>query len=183
MIWLGRLVPDLDDVLAEIGLRHLDARRFEMAIEPNLFRHHGFALGDEARACFLADLQNNVPRVGRARRIMDMASALHHLPLIGFEIEVEMIERVVLDGARFLAEFAELRQLRPGQAALDDEAAFDVEKRPLELRIFQRAARVVLELLRRCLGQSGSLRLARLPDGRHIGHAGENFRDMAALDA
>jgi len=52
-----------------------------------------------------------------------------------------MVERMVLDGARFLAEFAELRQLRPRQAALDDEAAFDVEKCPLELRIFQRAAR------------------------------------------
>jgi hypothetical protein len=67
---------------------------------------------------------------------MHVASALCHLPLVGLEIKVEMIERMVLEDARFLAEFAELRQLRPRQAALDDETAFDVEKCPLELRIF-----------------------------------------------
>ena len=85
-----RLAPDLDDVLAEIGLRHLDAGGFEMGVEADLFRHHGFALGDEARAGLLADLQDNVARVGGARRVMHLASALRHLPLIGFEIEVEM---------------------------------------------------------------------------------------------
>ena len=36
MMWLGRLAPDLHDIFAEIGLDHLDARRLEMGIEPDL---------------------------------------------------------------------------------------------------------------------------------------------------
>jgi hypothetical protein len=44
------LAPDLDDVLAKIGLCHLDAGSFEMGVEADLLRYHGLALGDEAGA-------------------------------------------------------------------------------------------------------------------------------------
>ena len=107
-----RLARDLDDIFAEIGLDHLDPGGLEMRVEPDLLRHHGLALGDEARARVSAEPQHDVARVGRRRREMHMPAALDHLPLIGFEIKIEMVERVVLDGARLLAKLVELRQLR-----------------------------------------------------------------------
>ena len=137
-----RLAPDLNDVLAEVGLRHLDAGCFEMGVETDLLRHHGLALGDEASAGVLAEPEHNFARVRRGRREMHLAAAFDHFPLIGFEIKIEMRERVVLDGARLVAELVELRQLRLGSGALDDEPAFDVEKRTLQLCVGQRSCRV-----------------------------------------
>ena len=50
-----RFAPDLHDILAEIGLDHLDAGGFEMGVEPDLLRHHGLALGDELGARLAAE--------------------------------------------------------------------------------------------------------------------------------
>ena len=93
-----------------------------------------------------AELEHDVARVRRGRREVHMPAALVDLPLVGFEIKVEMGERMVLDRARLVAQRVELRQLRPRQRALDDEAALDVEKRALQLGIGQRAAALCLEV-------------------------------------
>ncbi len=138
--------PDLDDVLAEIGLGHLDACCLEMPVKADLLRHHGLALGDEAGASLLAELQDDGPRVGGARRVMHIPAARLHRPLIGFEIEVEISERMVLDGAGLVAQRAELRQLPLGERALDDEAALDVEKCALKLLVGECRRGVLLEI-------------------------------------
>src|SRR5437762_525980 len=41
-----RLAADLDQVLAEVGLDHLEAIAFECGIEADLLRDHRLALGD-----------------------------------------------------------------------------------------------------------------------------------------
>src|SRR6476661_10863505 len=139
------IVSDLDDVLAEIGLGHLDAGGLEMGVEPDLLRHHRLSLGDEAAASVLADLENDVACVGRARGEMHATSALHDLPLIGFEIEVEKEKRMVLERARLIAQPIEFRQLLLGVRALDDEAAFDVLKRSLQLGVGKRPLSTLFE--------------------------------------
>jgi hypothetical protein len=66
---------------------------------------------------------------------MHLASALDDLAFIGFEIKVEMGERVVLDGASFGAERIELWQLRLGCGTFGDKPGFDVLERSLQLAI------------------------------------------------
>ena len=53
-----------------------------------------------------------------SRRVMHLAATLRHLALIGLEIEIEMRQRVVLDGAGFLAQRVEFGQLRLRRLAL-----------------------------------------------------------------
>ncbi len=57
---------------------------------------------------------------------MHLAAALHHVALISLEIEIEMGERMIPDGACFVAQCIEFRQIRFGGVALDHETALDV---------------------------------------------------------
>ena len=56
-----------------------------------------------------------------------------------------MEKRMVLERARLIAQLIEFRQLRLGVRALDDEAAFDVLKRPLQLGIGKRPRGALFE--------------------------------------
>src|SRR3990170_5297741 len=145
MAWT--LAPQLHDIFAEIGLNHLDLRGLEMGVESDLLRHHRLAFGDKLGARLLAERENNGAGVGCGRRVVHRSAALGHLALIGIEIEIEMGERVVLDGAGFLAERVELGQLRSRRFALDDEAALDVLERLLQRSVGERMGGVGLEVL------------------------------------
>ena len=48
-------LAQLDDVFAEIGLDRREAALLEMSVQLDLFRHHGLALGDVARAALFED--------------------------------------------------------------------------------------------------------------------------------
>ena len=126
------LASELHDIFAEIGLDHLDLRGLEMRVEPDLLAHHRLAFGDELGAGLFAEPEHDGPRIGGGGRVMHFAAALDHLALIGLEIEIEMRQRMVLDGAGFLAQRVEFGQLRLGCRALGDETALDVEQRLLQ---------------------------------------------------
>ncbi len=111
MIWLGVSPLICDDIFAEIGLDRFDAGGLKMPVEPDLLRDHRLALGDAFRARAAADGEHHVACLRRRRSEMHLPAALDHLGFIGFEIEVEMVERVVLDGAGLGAKPVELRQL------------------------------------------------------------------------
>ena len=116
---------------------------------------------------------------------MHLPAALPHLPLIGFEIEIEMGERVVLDRARLLAKLVELGQFRDRRLALDDEAVLDVQERALKLRIGERFVRALLEglaAMASCQGPAHPALRGR-PMAGALGHAGQHLRDVARLDA
>src|SRR5687767_885711 len=101
---------------------------------------------------------------------MHLAPALGYLAFEGFEIEIEMRQRMVLDGAGVLAQPVELRQLRFRCPALLDEAALDVLQRPLQLQIAKRPTgaprEVVLCLFHRGPGFSASALERRSPAPR-----------------
>ncbi len=139
------VAPDLDDVFAEVGLDHLEARLFEMGVEPDLLRDHRLALGDALCVRGAAESEHDVARLLRIRSVVHRAAALGHLALIGLEVEVEMPERMVLDGARLGAKRLELRQSFHRRLPLEDEAALDVEQRALEFGIGEGPARVAAE--------------------------------------
>ena len=74
MMWLGRLVAQLDDVFAEIGLDRRDAQRFEMLVEADLLGDHRLRLGHGARAHAAAEVGDDLPGIGGRRRPMDVAA-------------------------------------------------------------------------------------------------------------
>ena len=91
MMWLGRSLAELDQVLAEIGLDRRDAIGFEMMVEVDLLGDHRLALGD--RAWRLRPRQ--MPRMA-ARASSAVAAqctwppAAIDLLLVALEIEIEM---------------------------------------------------------------------------------------------
>ncbi len=107
-----RLVANLDDVFAEIGLDRLDAVLLEVVVERDLLRDHRLALGDGPGADPLADVEHDVARLRRGLGVVHLAAGLADLLLVGLEVEVEMGERVVLDVAGAFAQPLELGQLR-----------------------------------------------------------------------
>ena len=70
---------------------------------------------------------------------MDVAARLDDLALVGFEIEIEMGERMVLDRAGAVAQRVEFRQPRHGVGAPADEV----------LRVRQRALQALVDAARR----------------------------------
>ena len=69
-----------------------------------------------------------------------------HLLLVGFEIKIEMRERMILDVARGIAQRLEFRQFGRRERAALDEAGAQMVKRLLQRRVLQRLMRVLLEL-------------------------------------
>ena len=139
------LAPDLHDIFAEVGLDHLDAGCFQMGIQSDLLRDHGLALGDALGFLGAAKREQGIARLRRRACVMHFPAALVHLLLIGLEIEVEITECVVLDRPRLGAKLIELGQFLDRRLALQDEAALDVLKRTLELRVGERLARIAGE--------------------------------------
>ena len=69
-----RLVAQLDDVFAEIGLDRRDAQRLEMIVEPISSEIIDFDLAIGPRADALAEVGDDAPRILRRRRPMDVAA-------------------------------------------------------------------------------------------------------------
>ncbi len=144
----GHLAAKLDDIFAEIGLDRRDAVGLERGVEADLFADHRLAFGDAVRAVAAADIEHDIiGGLGRAR-VMHDAARLLDLLLIGFEIEIEMRERMRLDIARLVAQGLEFRQARDGFGALGDKAVADEMQRLLQLRVCERLMRIVAELRR-----------------------------------
>ena len=106
----GRFAAQLNDVLAEVGFDRLDARRLERVVEADLLGDHRLALGDAFRAHRLAEVDDDLARFLGVLRVVDFAAARADLLLVGFEIKVEVGERVILDRLGAVAQRLELGQ-------------------------------------------------------------------------
>ena len=144
-----RLVAQLDDVFAQVGLDRLNIVRFEIGVEADLLGDHRFALGRRPGVDRTADVEDDAACVFRRGRPMHRAPGLPHLGLEGFEVEIEMRQRVVLDLAALVAQRLELRQAGGRGGAVDDEAAFHLVERGLQRLVGERFAGVLLEPGRR----------------------------------
>ena len=76
---------------------------------------------------------------------MDLAAGREDLPLVLFEIEIQMGQRVVLDVAGGVPQLLELRQSRHRRGATRDEAGTAAGERLLQAAIAQSAMGVFLE--------------------------------------
>ncbi len=133
-----RLVPELQDVLAEVGLDRGDAVLLEEVVEADLLGDHRLALGDRLRAGGAADVEDGLARLGRRAAPVHPAALLAHLRLEGLEVGVEVLERVVLDVAAGVAQVVEFGQAADRDRPLLLEAGVHVEQRLLE-RLRRRA--------------------------------------------
>ena len=146
MMWLGRLLADLHQVLAEIGLDHLEAAGpSRCALRPISSETIDLPLVTILASALAADLQDDRARVGRGRRPMHLGAGRRRLRLPGLEVEVEVGERVVLDVAADVAQRLELRQAVAGGGALCDQPGRQAGQRPLQLAVGERRAGVALE--------------------------------------
>jgi hypothetical protein len=141
-----RLAAKLNDIFAKIGLDRIDPRRLERGVEAKLLGDHRLAFGHGLGAALLTELQDDIDAFPGGQRIMDMAAGGDNLRLIGFEIEIEMGERVILDVARAVAQRLEFRQARGGGGALFNEIAAHETQRILQRRVLQRRMGVFLEM-------------------------------------
>ena len=105
-----RLVAQLNDVFAEIGLDRGDAVGLQVIIEGDLLGDHRFALGDDPGIDRAADLEHRGARLRGIACPMHPAARRGHVLLVKLEIEIEVAQRVVLDRAPCLAQFLEFRQ-------------------------------------------------------------------------
>ena len=111
-----RFLAQLQDVLAQIGLDRGDAVLFQMLVDPQLLGDHRLALGDRARIHPLADRQHRRAGIlGRAAPV-HVAAGFLDVGGPGFQIEIEIGERVILDVPPDIAQGLELRQRRHGGA-------------------------------------------------------------------
>ena len=123
MMWDGRLVAQLNDVLAKVGLDRLDSRPLERMIEADLLGDHRLALGDAFRAHRLAEVDDDLARFLGVLSVVDFAAARADLLLVGLEIKVEVGERMILDRPGAVAQRLELGQPCGRSRAPVDEIA------------------------------------------------------------
>ncbi len=143
-----RLLAQLDDVLAEIGLDRRDAVALQMVVDPELFGDHRLALGHGLGPGVLADLQHGRARLVRRAAPMHRAARALHVGGIGLEVEVEVRDRVILDVPPDVPKLLELRQPPHGGGAALEEGPLGGGQRLLQAGIGHRPAGVFLELRR-----------------------------------
>ena len=139
------LAADLEKVFAEIAFEDLDADIFEVAVEADLLGDHRFALGDQARAALAAEAGDDSACLGAVGCPVHAAAGGLGLCGEGFEIDVEVRDRVVADVASFVAQRLELRHARHGGSALGDEPAGQTGERAREILVGDGGGGVLLE--------------------------------------
>src|SRR5215469_872585 len=146
-----RLVPDLDEVFAEIGFNRRDAVGFEIVVDPHLLADHRLALGDGLGIEAAADGEHGFVGFSGVSAPVHLSAVGDHFLLEGFEIEIEMRQRVLLDRHRLLAQLLPFGQLRHRVRAALGESAAQIDHRALQIGIAERMVRVGLEGAAGCL--------------------------------
>jgi hypothetical protein len=131
------LAGELDDIFAQVRFHRLDAIFFEMLVQMNLFRGHRFGLHHQLHAALAGEIGDELARLGAGVGPDHFAAAGDHVALEFLEINIQMIERVLLEVVSVLAQILVVRQSvrNHGLAAIFGEAAGGGVNRELELGI------------------------------------------------
>src|SRR5438067_5947703 len=133
----GRLMPQLDDVFAEIGLDRGNAVRLEGFVEPHFLGDHRLALRDELGLRRSADLQYHRAGLLRGARPMHLAAGRLDAVLVQLEVAVEVLESVILDRSTGFAQRFELRQPLYGKTPSQRESGSGQTQRALQILVGQ----------------------------------------------
>ena len=132
-----RLMPQLDDVFAEIGFDGSNAVRLEEIVEPHLLGDHRLALRDELGARRAANLQHRGARLLGGARPMHLAAGSLDLAFVQLKVEVEVLESVILDRAAGFAQRLELRQPLDSQTTPQWKPGSRQTQRALQILVSQ----------------------------------------------
>ena len=95
---------ELDDVLAQIGFDRFDAVVFQMLVEMDFFGGHRLRFHDQLDAAIVRQIADEVARFRAVVRPDHFAAARDDVALQFLQIVVQMIQRVLLDIVRVLAQ-------------------------------------------------------------------------------
>ena len=176
-----RLVAQLNDVFAEIGLDRRDAVGFEEIVEADLLGHHRLAFGYRLGADRAADLQHRGAGLLRRCGPMHLAARSQDLAFVELEVEVEVLEGMVLDRPAGLAQSLEFGEPLDREAPPQRKPGSRETERPLQIVVGKAGAGI---LPRSCGWSRASLAYRGAPiGGTSSAMPGQHFRHMADLDA
>ena len=141
-----RLICQLHDIFAEIGLDDLETGRFQMRVEADFLSDHGLCLGNDARTGAFAQPGDQIARFLPIARPVHRDAGAGCCCFIGFEVMIEMCEHMVLDGLPAVAQRIEFGQALNRPCAIAGEIDLQRLQRLPQVRIRQRAAALLLEL-------------------------------------
>src|SRR5215470_11040738 len=139
-------LAQLNDVFAEVGFNRGNAVRLEVFVEPHLLGDHRLALGDRLGAGRTADLQNSSARLFRRARPMNLTARGFYFTFVILQIEVEMLDRMVLDRSADFTKSLELGQALDREAPAQRKASARKSQCPLQILVGKRAAGASLKV-------------------------------------
>jgi hypothetical protein len=148
----GRFARQLDDVLAEIRLDGLHARRLQGLVHSDLFAHHGLALGDALGARLVADLHHDALRVLGGLCPVHLPALADDGLFVAFQVEIQVLQSVVLDRDCAVAQGFVFGQGVERHPALEHEAVLCACQRTAQGFVAQRLYGAGLEFTASGLG-------------------------------
>ena len=127
MAW--RFFPDLDEVFAKVCFDGPDAGGLQMIVDGDLLADHRFSLGDGSGVRVAANLQNGIAGIRGRWCPVNLSPGLGDLVFVFLQVEIEMRQRMLLDGARLIAQILEFRQIGAGFGAIGDKAEANLAER------------------------------------------------------
>ena len=135
-----RLVGQLDDVLAQVGLENLNPLRLQHVIEPKFLGHHRLALGHRSNVVGARDLRHDGVGLRCVHREMHPPAGRSHVLLQHLQVVVQVPDGMFLDPTRLLPPFLPCFRgdLGDGLASCAVKASPGASQRLAELRILHR---------------------------------------------
>ena len=97
-----RFLGQLDDVLAQVGLEHVNALLFQNVVQAQLLGDHRLALGDRSDALLAGNLGHDGVGLRRVPREMHLPAGGPHVALQHRQVVVKVGDGVLLDAASLL---------------------------------------------------------------------------------
>src|SRR5262249_6539078 len=91
------IVADLDDELTQIRLDHIHPCRLQIRYEMDLLAHHRFRFDASRTVCLFRDVDDDALCLSRVAGEMNVTAVALHASLGLLQVEVEIVDRVLLD--------------------------------------------------------------------------------------
>ena len=131
------LVSELQNVFAQVGLYRLQAMMLQPLVEVDLLGGHRLRFHDQPRLAVLGQGEHEVGDLVAVLAIHNLAAMRGHLALELLEVVIQVLDRVLLDGAGLRAQVLVFGKFlaRDRVLALVDQPACGRVDRELQLRI------------------------------------------------
>ena len=155
-----RLVAELNDVFAKIGFDGTNAFLFETLVDRDFLADHRFGLGDGSSAGVPTNPENRLPGFFGIHAPVNLPAGFDDFRFEPLQVEIQVLEDMVLDVPRRVAQGFEFRQSFHGQETLGRKAFAEAFHRRLQIDVGDGFVDVCLERVG-CRFHPSSLRPSR----------------------